>query len=308
MIAEKCVTNANHRQKLTELLFETHSFESIFYAKSPTLACYATAKTSGLVADIGFNFSEICCIQNGMLLEGTLKHNNWSSLQVCELISGYLKSKNSKYFNDENIFLEGESNVKKIRELYKCENILKNYINFNFTPPHVQQQSQSEKRRERNVRFSKNKKEGYTLPDGSNIREVDLKRLENKVLEKVFEGENSLQQTIIESGLATSTSELKKYMFDNVVCCGGLANKNYFSSKLQNELNYLREGKFIGMIPEVKVSTAHIEELVGVEYDFENLVFTGGSIVASLSNFDQYTVSKQDYEEKGMIAFSTKCP
>lgn len=296
IITEKISTNLEYRAKMAEILFEQFEAPNVYFGKTPVLSAYGVGKTSALVLDTGALFSEIVCVQNGLVIPESLRHNSWSTTEISQLLSHHLIVQ-AKYFTSEKLFKEDETNVRKLRELHKCNDLFQNYLDFNYTVYGKQTQPKPEKI--------------FSLPDGTEIRNVDLKRLSLNVLEKVFDqqhkGNKAIQVSVAESACAAPTSDIKKLMCNNVVCTGGIAGKTNFSSKLQDELKYLREGTFSGMLPEISVSTAHIEQLVGNDFNLNTLAWTGGSIIGSLSTFKDFSVSKKDFEEKGLVAFESKC-
>ena len=91
---------------------------------------------------------------------------------------------------------------------------------------------------------------------------------------------------------------MRKDLLSNIILTGG-------GSLLPNLLERLHREMFemdMGMInSKVKVYTSNLS----TERKYSN--WLGGSILASMSTFSNYAMSKQEYEEHGAVLIERKC-
>jgi actin-like protein 6A len=90
--------------------------------------------------------------------------------------------------------------------------------------------------------------------------------------------------------------ELKKELYSNIVITGGNTLFNNFLEKIQRKI-YNNSSNV-----KIKINTAQSV----TERKFSTWI--GGSILASVGNFHQLWLSKQEYDEHGSILIERKCP
>lgn len=82
MLTEKMLVPRAQRQKMTEILMESHAVESLYFAPSPVLALYAAGTCSGLSVEMGYNACHVVPVFQGFPLFHAVHALNYGG---CEL-------------------------------------------------------------------------------------------------------------------------------------------------------------------------------------------------------------------------------
>eukprot|EP01084_Bolivina_argentea_P076417 138492_1 len=120
----------------------------------------------------------------------------------------------------------------------------------------------------------------YTLPDGTKIP-IGSERMQ--CFEPLFFKNDSNIVTFVSESIEKCTVDLQKRLYDTIILAGGTANCPGFSERFQAQMTALK--------PTAKVYAPADRR------DF--LVWIGGSIMASLSSFEQKWITSESYEEYG---------
>lgn len=103
---------------------------------------------------------------------------------------------------------------------------------------------------------------------------------------------------MIEQSVEKIEIETRKELLSNIIVVGGNCLLHNFIERLQKELFQCELG---GLANKVKVFTS-----TGF-MDIQHSSWVGGSIISSMSNFEQLIMSQDDYEEHGAILIERKC-
>ncbi|KAL7464843.1 hypothetical protein ACHAXS_005166 [Conticribra weissflogii] len=77
------------RQRLLELLFETHSLPSAFFLRDATAACYAVGRTTATVVDVGYHATMVSPVYEGFVEgRGVLRNNACGARSLEERVLG----------------------------------------------------------------------------------------------------------------------------------------------------------------------------------------------------------------------------
>ena len=134
----------------------------------------------------------------------------------------------------------------------------------------------------------------YELPSGQIITIGNqLFRCPEALFKPSLLGLNNLgiHETLFSS--INKACEIKRKMFANIVLSGGNTMFPSFSERLQKEITYLAPVSF--------------KTNVIAPPDRKYAVWIGGSILATLSTFQDMWISKQEYEEVGPSIVHRKC-
>ena len=139
----------------------------------------------------------------------------------------------------------------------------------------------------------------YTLPDGTQFAESLIKHTVPEVLFKasssVKREDLPLHQLVTAATGTLKNGDQRKDMLNNVVVCGGLSALPGVVDRLSAELN------IVAKAAKPRVLVAGLDKRVV-------LPWIGGSILGSLSGFEELCVSRQEYEESGAALLDKKCP
>ena len=286
---------------------------ALFFAKQPALVAYSLGRTTALILDSGFAISQSCCVQNGFIPPGSVYSSSLAGSYLARSVSKHLK-RNYTFFSCGDGFIESEFSQQDFIELTTCQEIFQNKLKVKYTV-YGKEFAPEISRRDRSVED----KDLFYLPDGTEVRERDQRRLEKYVPEILFTAPKvaedlesfSLPEILYKSTNSITNKDLKRSVLSNVICCGGISRYKNFSSRILDILRTERINADLGKSHELNVLTAGIEQLQeegSLDIDTGNLTWTGGSILGSLPTFKDYAVSKELYEEKGSSVFDIKCP
>lgn len=301
------------REKMVETIMEELGVPALFCAKSAVLACYANARTSGLVVEMGATYTSVTSVHEGYAFA-------YPKSQVA-LFGGH----------DLDNFLRQKlaPQVAKSREGLD-EQIRKRMKSWSY----VVEAKESGLCRVADGPFDEAQNAqlpliNYELPDKTVIA-MGTERF--SVAEHYFLGETvssnaetspandgpgmRLPELICETGGLTTETELRKELFQNIVLTGGSSCFENMPTRIEREvvttlsntpLSLLGVGSVGGGTGgfasslRVKVVAAHAQERrVGS--------FLGGSILASLGSFHEMWMSKAEYAEHGASLIHKKCP
>merc|ERR1719266_1690056 len=142
---------------------------------------------------------------------------------------------------------------------------------------------------------SSNIEESYELPDG-NVIVIGNERFRcpEVLFQPSFIGNESpgIHETTYNSIMACDV-DIRKDLYANTVLSGGTTMYPGISDRMQKEMSNLAP------------STMKIKMIAPPERKYS--VWIGGSILASLSTFQQMWISKQEYDESGPSIVHRKC-
>jgi actin-like protein 6A len=325
---------------MVEVLMEDLGVPAVFFAKSPVLVCYANARTSGLVVELGATYSSVSTVHDGYAFA-------YPKSQVA-LFGGH----------DLDAFLRARLAPQLERSHQQGATTVDGEI-VKRTPrtsrhwwSYAIEAKESGLCRAADGAFDAAQNSqlpliNYELPDKT-IVTLGTERF--SVAEQLFDrsdAESSEDSTVTDAGTASSSSsspspiltaqgnhraavnlpglicetagrstetELRRELFQNVVLSGGGSCFDNLPTRIEREvvasLNTLQlplsaatYGTAGAPLPNlrVKVVAAHAQERkVGA--------FLGGSILASLGSFHEMWLSKAEYAEHGAALVHKKCP
>ena len=139
----------------------------------------------------------------------------------------------------------------------------------------------------------------YELPDKT-LMEISKEIF--TIPELLFSSDNIVGfkglHKMIEQSVEKIEIETRKELLSNIIVVGGNCLLHNFIERLQKELFQCELG---GLANKVKVFTS-----TGF-MDIQHSSWVGGSIISSMSNFEQLIMSQEDYEEHGAILIERKC-
>jgi len=103
----------------------------------------------------------------------------------------------------------------------------------------------------------------------------------------------------IEKCIMASDVDLRSTFYNNIMICGGSSLFNGLTARLQNEITALALSCYRPRILQFP------NTLTLTERKF--LTWIGGSILASLSTFQHFWISKEEYNESGPSIVHRKC-
>ena len=267
-LTESPFNSREDREKITEIMFETFNCPCMYLSNQSVLSAYSIGKSTGCVIDCGDGSTNFSPIFEGLLCRNGVTHIPIAGKEIFENLFKLLSVNN----NIESK-MQKES-LKKVKE-----NLC--YISEDYNSEINGNVNESE----------------YELPDKSKIKigKEKFQACECLFNPKEF-GYNckSLQEQFMET-IKLSDMDIREFMFANIIFNGGSTLFKGFKQRADKEIkeiskDYYQGKKKVHFYPEAKYMS-----------------WIGGSILTSLSNFENLWVTKNDYKEIGTSIVHRKC-
>lgn len=277
--------------KLAEAVFESLKVPLFSVVKQPLAACFNVEIGSALVIDIGSSGTRIAPVVDGAVLSKNVVSTRFGGDFISAHVINSIQSKfitiNPPFMVEKKDKLrDGLENITESFRTYQTNRVVDE---FKESTCYVSETP--------NLPASIISRMGprpFEFPDGQHSS-FSLERLAS--VEPLFNPISPVPNVSLPDGslglvslitlsLANLPNELVGYLLNNIVLVGGSSLFQGLTQRLTNDL--------IAMYPSAKVRI-----LSSVGGDFKNANWTGASILASMGNYEQSWVSKEEYEEFG---------
>lgn len=273
------VSNDSIRNAYAEIMYEYLNVYNLYIENHGPLSLWSTAKSTGLIVESDHLNTYVYPIFDKHIIAKGIKSLSFAGLELTKCYERSLLQTLPR--NMGNILnVDPESNVSNLRFL--AQNIKEKHSRFsckNSNRPSID--------------LNNNNKETFILPDGNKL-ELDSSLF--NIADVMFEPEllgydfTPLHKTIKES-IMECDIHTRKDILSNIVLAGG----NTLIDGFKQSLKYY-------LIKEFGEEYSDIIK-VNAQKDRKYAMWMGGSVVCSLSNFQNLWVSKNDYEEMGSNVF-----
>nr|XP_027202227.1 actin-104-like [Dermatophagoides pteronyssinus] len=260
-----------NREKMIQMMFEVFSVPQTFVSIQAVLSLYSSGRTTGIVLDSGDGVSHTVPIYEGFALPHAIMRMNLAGRDLTEYLALLLQLRGYPFTTSAE-----KEIVRDIKEKH-C------YVALNY--------EEELQRADNNEEIE----EAYELPDGQIIT-IGSERFQTA--EALFQpgliGHEvyGIHDTTFNS-IMNCDVDIRKDLYSNIVLSGGSTLYPGISDRLDKDISKLAP------------STIGIKVVAPTERKFS--VWIGGSILASLSTFQDMWISYHEYAEYGNSIIHKKC-